>query len=59
MVRTITGSGREEALAALDANGFNVKQAVVAARFELSPQDAEARLAAAGGRLRAALGELS
>ncbi|GAA4962964.1 N-acetylmuramic acid 6-phosphate etherase [Nonomuraea thailandensis] len=59
MVRTITGSGREEALAALAANGFNVKQAVVAARFELSPQDAAARLAAAGGRLRAALGELS
>ncbi|UBU09849.1 N-acetylmuramic acid 6-phosphate etherase [Nonomuraea gerenzanensis] len=59
MVRTITGSGREEALAALDANGFNVKQAVVATRFDLSPQDAAARLAAAGGRLRAALGELS
>ncbi|NJP92664.1 N-acetylmuramic acid 6-phosphate etherase [Nonomuraea sp. FMUSA5-5] len=59
MVRTITGSGREQALAALDANGFNVKQAVVATRFDLSPQEAAARLAAAGGRLRAALGELS
>ncbi|GAB2956592.1 N-acetylmuramic acid 6-phosphate etherase [Nonomuraea fastidiosa] len=57
MVRAITGAGREEALAALDANGFNVKQAVVASRFGLSPQDAAARLAAAGGRLRVALGE--
>ncbi|MFG1701178.1 N-acetylmuramic acid 6-phosphate etherase [Nonomuraea sp. NPDC049309] len=57
MVRTITGAGREEALAALDANGFNVKQAVVASRFGLSPQEAAARLAEAGGRLRVALGE--
>ncbi|MET8869016.1 N-acetylmuramic acid 6-phosphate etherase [Nonomuraea sp. NPDC004580] len=57
MVATITGAGRDEALAALDANGFNVKQAVVASRFDLSPQDAAARLAAAGGRLRIALGE--
>jgi N-acetylmuramic acid 6-phosphate etherase len=57
MVRTITGAGREEALAALDANGFNVKQAVVASRFDLSPQDAAARLERAGGRLRTALGE--
>ncbi|MEV4563206.1 N-acetylmuramic acid 6-phosphate etherase [Nonomuraea sp. NPDC049419] len=57
MVTTITGTGRDEALAALDANGFNVKQAVVASRFDLSPQDAAARLAAAGGRLRVALGE--
>jgi N-acetylmuramic acid 6-phosphate etherase len=57
MVRTITGAGPEEALAALGANGFNVKQAVVASRFDLSPQDAADRLARAGGRLRAALGE--
>ncbi|MEV0621022.1 N-acetylmuramic acid 6-phosphate etherase [Nonomuraea sp. NPDC050404] len=59
MVRTITGAGREEALDALDANGFNVKQAVVASHFGLSPQDAAARLAEAGGRLRSALGELT
>ncbi|MFC5824524.1 hypothetical protein [Nonomuraea insulae] len=39
------------------ANGFNVKQAVVASRFDLSPQDAADRLARAGGQLRAALGE--
>ncbi|MEV4807558.1 N-acetylmuramic acid 6-phosphate etherase [Nonomuraea sp. NPDC049421] len=57
MVATITGAGRDEALAALETNGFNVKQAVVASRFDLSPQDAAARLAAAGGRLRVALGE--
>ncbi|WP_052422901.1 N-acetylmuramic acid 6-phosphate etherase [Nonomuraea candida] len=57
MVRAITGAGREEALAALDASGFNVKQAVVATRFALSPQDAADRLAAAGGHLRTALGE--
>jgi N-acetylmuramic acid 6-phosphate etherase len=57
IVRTITGAGREEALAVLDANGFNVKQAVVAARFGLAPRDAAARLAGAGGRLRAALEE--
>jgi N-acetylmuramic acid 6-phosphate etherase len=57
MVATITGAGRDEALAALQTNGFNVKQAVVASRFDLSPQDAAARRAAAGGRLRVALGE--
>jgi N-acetylmuramic acid 6-phosphate etherase len=57
IVRTITGTGRDEALAVLDRNGFNVKQAVVASRFDLSPQDAAARLARSGGRLRAALGE--
>ncbi|TDD49056.1 N-acetylmuramic acid 6-phosphate etherase [Nonomuraea terrae] len=57
MVATITGAGREEALAALEANGFGVKQAVVALRFGLAPQEAAARLALAGGRLRKALGE--
>ncbi|NBE93499.1 N-acetylmuramic acid 6-phosphate etherase [Nonomuraea sp. KC401] len=57
IVRAITGAGREEALAVLDANGFNVKQAVVAARFGLAPCDAAARLAGAGGRLREALEE--
>ncbi|MEO3888848.1 N-acetylmuramic acid 6-phosphate etherase [Nonomuraea sp. B5E05] len=57
IVRTITGAGRDEALAVLDANGFNVKQAVVAARFGLAPRDAATRLAGAGGRLRAALEE--
>ena len=57
IMRTITGAERDEALAVLDRNGFNVKQAVVASRFELSPQDAAALLARAGGRLRAALGE--
>ncbi|TDE59250.1 N-acetylmuramic acid 6-phosphate etherase [Nonomuraea mesophila] len=57
IVCAITGAGREEALAVLDANGFNVKQAVVAARFGLAPRDAAARLAGAGGRLREALEE--
>ncbi|MEV1178228.1 N-acetylmuramic acid 6-phosphate etherase, partial [Nonomuraea sp. NPDC049784] len=57
IVRAISGAGPEEALAALRRNGFNVKQAVVAFRFGLSPQDAAARLAGAGGRLRTALGE--
>ncbi|MEU0568130.1 N-acetylmuramic acid 6-phosphate etherase [Nonomuraea sp. NPDC005983] len=57
IVRTITGAGRDQALAVLSQNGFNVKQAVVASRFDLSPQDAAARLARSGGRLRAALGE--
>ncbi|MEU8247789.1 N-acetylmuramic acid 6-phosphate etherase [Nonomuraea sp. NPDC048916] len=57
IVRTITGAGRDEALALLGQNGFNVKQAVVASRFHLTPQDAAARLARNGGRLRATLGE--
>ncbi|GAA4227006.1 N-acetylmuramic acid 6-phosphate etherase [Streptosporangium album] len=57
IVRTITGAGRDEALAVLDRNGFNVKQAVVASRFDLNPQDAATRLARSGGRLRTALGE--
>ncbi|MCK2216667.1 N-acetylmuramic acid 6-phosphate etherase [Actinomadura sp. ATCC 31491] len=57
IVRTITGAGRAEALSVLRQNGFNVKQAVVASRFDLTPQEAAARLAGAGGRLRAALGE--
>ncbi|MER6945877.1 N-acetylmuramic acid 6-phosphate etherase [Nonomuraea sp. NPDC000554] len=57
IVRTITGAGRDQALTVLRQNGFNVKQAVVASRFDLSPQDAAARLARSGGRLRAALGE--
>ncbi|MFK4042968.1 N-acetylmuramic acid 6-phosphate etherase [Nonomuraea wenchangensis] len=57
IVRAITGAGRAEALSALRQNGFNVKQAVVASRFDLTPQEAAARLAGADGRLRAALGE--
>ncbi|MGW0810688.1 N-acetylmuramic acid 6-phosphate etherase [Nonomuraea sp. NPDC002799] len=57
IVRTITGTERDQALAVLRRNGFNVKQAVVASRFDLSPQEAAARLAGAGGRLRTALGE--
>jgi N-acetylmuramic acid 6-phosphate etherase len=57
IVQSITGARREEALAVLDRNGFNVKQAVVASRFDLTPQDAAARLARSGERLRVALGE--
>ncbi|MFG2072940.1 N-acetylmuramic acid 6-phosphate etherase [Nonomuraea maritima] len=57
MVRTITGAERAKAVAALQANGYSVKQAVVALRFGLSPQEAADRLVRAGGRLRAALDE--
>ncbi|MEV0590048.1 N-acetylmuramic acid 6-phosphate etherase [Nonomuraea cavernae] len=57
IVRSITGTGRDEALSLLGQNDFNVKQAVVASHFDLTPQDAAARLARSGGRLRVALGE--
>lgn len=51
-----TGAGEDEAQAALLAAGWSVKTAIVMLRLRLGSQEAEARLAAVGGRTRAALG---
>ena len=45
----------EEAGVLLDQTGFRVKPAVIMARAEVSLEEAERRLEAAGGRLRLAL----
>jgi N-acetylmuramic acid 6-phosphate etherase len=57
MVRTIAEADDATARAALDASDFDVKTAAVALRLGLPVEPARARLAAAGGRLRQALGE--
>ncbi len=57
MVQSVTGAGRAVALAALAANSYSVKQAIVALRLDLSPEEAAAQLTINGGLLRAALGE--
>jgi N-acetylmuramic acid 6-phosphate etherase len=57
IVRSVAGVGREEALRALAENGHSVKQAIVSLRRDLGAEQAAERLAGAGGRLRAALGE--
>ncbi|WP_248960453.1 N-acetylmuramic acid 6-phosphate etherase [Sphaerisporangium perillae] len=59
IMRTITGARRDEAITALDRNDYNVKQAIVAFRLGLTPQEAVARLVESSGRLRVALGEQS
>ncbi|MFT4468509.1 N-acetylmuramic acid 6-phosphate etherase [Arthrobacter sulfonylureivorans] len=59
MVQSITSAPREAAVEALTANEYSVKQAVVALRLELEPEDAAALLTQNGGLLRAALGEQS
>jgi len=59
-VRTVADLARVDAAAAraaLEAGGWGVKPAVVAASLGLTPSEAEARLAATGGSLRRALGE--
>jgi N-acetylmuramic acid 6-phosphate etherase len=56
MVADLAPCGEEAARAALEATAFRVKPAILVARG-LSPAEAERRLAAAGGSLRAALGD--
>ncbi|WP_405145265.1 N-acetylmuramic acid 6-phosphate etherase [Sphaerisporangium sp. NBC_01403] len=59
IMRTVTGARRDEAISTLDRNDYNVKQAIVAFRLGLTPQEAMARLVESSGRLRVALGERS
>jgi N-acetylmuramic acid 6-phosphate etherase len=57
MVELIAGVAAEEATAALDAAGGNVKRAVLVAARGLTPEAAGERLEAVGGSLRRALDE--
>jgi len=57
IVGSVASVGRAQAQTALTDNGYNVKRAILAAKFGLSPDQAAARLAATDGRLRAALEE--
>lgn len=57
IIQTVTGAGRTTAAEALAANNHSVKQAIVAIRLNLGPEDAAAQITQNGGRLRAALGE--
>lgn len=52
MVRTVTGVSRERAEDALAASGMRVKLAILRLERGLDADEATARLAAAGGRLR-------
>jgi N-acetylmuramic acid 6-phosphate etherase len=57
MVRSVTGASRERAEEALAATGLRVKHAILHLERGLDPDEASARLAAAGGRLRDVLEE--
>ncbi|GAA0897259.1 N-acetylmuramic acid 6-phosphate etherase [Pseudonocardia zijingensis] len=57
MVRSVTGASRERAEEALAATGMRVKHAILHLERGLDPDEASARLAAAGGRLRDVLEE--
>lgn len=57
MVRSVTGADRVSALKALTVNNYSVKQAIVALRLGLNPDEAAAQLTKNSGLLRAALGE--
>lgn len=57
MVQSVTGVVRARALEALAANNYSVKQAIVALRLGLNPDEAAAQLTKNSGLLRAALGE--
>ena len=52
----ITGLEREEAAAVLEASGRDVRLAIVMGKLGLGRAEAEARLAACGGRIREAIG---
>jgi N-acetylmuramic acid 6-phosphate etherase len=52
MVGTVTGASREQSEDALAASGMQVKLAILRLERGLDAQEASARLAAAGGRLR-------
>ncbi|MGH3703807.1 MAG: N-acetylmuramic acid 6-phosphate etherase [Agromyces sp.] len=55
MVAEIAGVTREQAESTLEGNDYDVKSSVLVLARGLSQADAEARLAAAGGRLRPAM----
>jgi N-acetylmuramic acid 6-phosphate etherase len=55
MVTTVTGASRERAVQALESAGMQVKPAILRLERGLSAAEATSRLAAAGGRLRAAM----
>lgn len=57
MVASIAGVPRDQAADVLEQAGFDVKTATVMLRLGLDREAASARLAAADGRLRVALGE--
>ncbi len=57
MVMALTGADERKASLELEACEMHVKLAVLAIRLGLPPETARARLAAAGGSLRRALGE--
>jgi N-acetylmuramic acid 6-phosphate etherase len=52
MVRTVTGASRDRAEEALQASGMRVKLAILRLERGLDADEASARLAATGGRLR-------
>lgn len=56
MVQTATGANRATAESAFTASGSNVKTAIVMAKLAVGREEAERRLAEAGGRLRKVLG---
>jgi len=57
IVMTVTGAGYDEAAALIARAGGSVKTALVMHRLGVERAEAERRLAAAGGFVRAALGE--
>jgi N-acetylmuramic acid 6-phosphate etherase len=57
MVRSVTGASRERAEEALGASGMRVKLAILHLERGLDAEEASARLAATGGRLRDVLEE--
>ena len=57
IVRSVAGVGREEARAALDQTGYNVKGAIVVLKLGVTAEQAMERLASAEGRLRTVLEE--
>jgi N-acetylmuramic acid 6-phosphate etherase len=57
IVRSVAGVGREEARAALDQTGYNVKGAILVLKLGVTAEQATERLAGAEGQLRTALEE--
>lgn len=55
IVRQVAAADRVTAVSALERTDFRVKHAILLLRLGLDPETAEARLAAAGGRLRSVL----
>ena len=55
IVTSITGASRGRSRAALESTEFNVKEAVLMVVLGVSPEQATARLAAVGGKLKSAL----